>query len=453
LVLEYADTFDCKFSLDSLNIQYRLYFEFLKHLWQTDRKDEALMRLTYLSEVVDMVSHCEEIQDTSLRIGCWLELGEWKLSQASLPGSPIIPEPLQADVLTSFKRATLFNDCGYRAWHDWALLNFRIALQNSDSDDFGGKNAQELKMLRNHVVAAVQGFVHAISQGTKKWCASVQQDLLNFVTCLFKFGNVQDVSAVINSLIGSVSLEAFLGVLPQLLARIHIKDLSIRSVLHPLLTRLGEKHPQALMYPLSVLMKSPVAERKASAESLMNSLKNHSIGLVEEALMVSSELIRVAILWLETWHEGLEDASRLYFGEGNVSAMLELLVPLHEKLEKGAETGRESEFIQNFGQDLHAAHLHIKEYMRHISDDGMTIPPASQVSGRRSEQAETAMIKVWGKFSTSFVLNSKYTHTHSLLPCCPFNRHLLHSVPSNQQAVAIFNKVRIDAMFSGVEPS
>ena len=103
-----------------LNIQYRLYFEFLKHLWQTDRRDEALMRLNYLSEVVDMVSHCEGVRDASLRVGCWLELGEWKLSQASLPGNPNLPEELQADVLTSFKRATLFDDCGYRAWHAWA---------------------------------------------------------------------------------------------------------------------------------------------------------------------------------------------------------------------------------------------------------------------------------------------------------------------------------------------
>lgn len=33
---------------------------------------------------------------------------------------------------------------------------------------------------------------------------------------------------------------------------------------------------------------------------------------------VSEELIRVAILWHELWHEGLEEASRLYFGERNV---------------------------------------------------------------------------------------------------------------------------------------
>ena len=37
---------------------------------------------------------------------------------------------------------------------------------------------------------------------------------------------------------------------------------------------------------------------------------------------MSEELVRVAILWHEKWHEGLEEASRLYFGDGDVEAML-----------------------------------------------------------------------------------------------------------------------------------
>ena len=187
---------------------------------------------------------------------------------------------------------------------------------------------------------------------------------------------------VINECIATVEIEAWLGVLPQLFARIHIKEPSITSVLHPLLTQLDEKQPQALMYPLSVLLKSPVAERKSAAESLvtsMTSLKAHSSELVEEALMVSSELIRVAILWVETWREGLEDASRLYFGEGNTgntgntSGMLDLLLPLHETLERGAETRRESNFLKSFGQDLAQVHLHIKEYIRPIAEGGSNV--------------------------------------------------------------------------------
>jgi FKBP12-rapamycin complex-associated protein len=54
----------------------------------------------------------------------------------------------------------------------------------------------------------------------------------------------------------------------------------------------------------------------------------------QKALMVSQELIRVAILWLEMWHVGLEEASRLYFNNNNSQGMLIILEELHEIMER-----------------------------------------------------------------------------------------------------------------------
>jgi serine/threonine-protein kinase mTOR len=51
-------------------------------------------------------------------------------------------------------------------------------------------------------------------------------------------------------------------------------------------------------------------------------------------MVVSQELIRVAILWHELWHEGLEEASRLYFTEKNPEGMIAVLEPLHDMLDK-----------------------------------------------------------------------------------------------------------------------
>ena len=50
--------------------------------------------------------------------------------------------------------------------------------------------------------------------------------------------------------------------------------------------------------------------------------------------MVSQELIRVAVLWHEMWHEGLEEASRLYFGDHNIEGMLSTLRPLHQIIKR-----------------------------------------------------------------------------------------------------------------------
>ncbi len=72
--------------------------------------------------------------------------------------------------------------------------------------------------------------------------------------------------------------------------------------------------------------------------------------MVDLLQQVSQELIRIAILWHEMWHEALEEASRLYFGESNVEAMLATLLPLHEMMEKqGPTTLKEIAFVQVSG--------------------------------------------------------------------------------------------------------
>ena len=63
------------------------------------------------------------------------------------------------------------------------------------------------------------------------------------------------------------------------------------------------------------------------------------------------------------WHETLEEASRLHFGEGDTHGMLSLLLPKHELLARGPCTLREASFAQYFGNELHTAWESLKSYM------------------------------------------------------------------------------------------
>nr|CAB3461729.1 unnamed protein product [Digitaria exilis] len=92
------------------------------------------------------------------------------------------------------------------------------------------------------------------------------------------------------------------------------------------------------------------------AQEVVDKIRQHSGSLVDQAQLVSKELIRVAILWHEMWHEALEEASRMYFGEHNIEGMLAVLEPLHAMLERGAETIKENAFIQAYGHELLEAH-------------------------------------------------------------------------------------------------
>jgi len=60
---------------------------------------------------------------------------------------------------------------------------------------------------------------------------------------------------------------------------------------------------QALVYPLTVASKSQHNERVSAAVSVLKTMQQHSARLVAQADLVSGELIRVAILWYEMWHE------------------------------------------------------------------------------------------------------------------------------------------------------
>ena len=116
----------------------------------------------------------------------------------------------------------------------------------------------------------------------------------------------------------TVTVDTWLEVIPQMIARISAPSPRVRRLIHHLLSDVGTAHPQALVYPLTVATKSPSPVRMQAAMGIMNTMREHSPVLVEQALLVSNELIRIAILWHEMWHEGLEEASRLYFTEHNI---------------------------------------------------------------------------------------------------------------------------------------
>jgi FKBP12-rapamycin complex-associated protein len=104
-----------------------------------------------------------------------------------------------------------------------------------------------------------------------------------------------------------------------------------------------------------VAAKSQLVARKSAAVAILDKMRSHSAILVDQAMLVGQELIRVAILWEEMWHEGLEEASKLYFGEHNIPAMFGALEPLHQLVERGSQSVREALFIQSYGQELKEA--------------------------------------------------------------------------------------------------
>ena len=161
----------------------------------------------------------------------------------------------------------------------------------------------------------------------------------------FRHGNVPEIETIVRNGFDKIDLKVWIDVIPQLLARVDIKDLVIRKSLIDLLEKISQKFPQALIYSLSVLQKSMTIERRKAADQLIEKLKTKQPVLIEQATMISDELIRCAIVLAEIWNEAIEEASRIYFGQNDAKLMINYLAPYHKMMENYPETMNEIAFF------------------------------------------------------------------------------------------------------------
>ncbi|KAI0040710.1 atypical/PIKK/FRAP protein kinase [Auriscalpium vulgare] len=339
----------------------------LKYMWASGTKDESLNFLRQFAASLsrDLQSETAERRPgvprhkldelSRLLARCYFKLGEWQMELKDDWGTRNVK-----DILHSFLLATHYDTNWYKAWHTWALANFEVVNHLVTTADLN-TNDRMGTILVPHIVPAVQGFFRSISLRNE----SAFQDTLRLLTLWFKFGSNDEVSHAMANGFGSVEVDTWLEAIPQIIARIQTPIANIRRNITNLLTDVGKHHPQALIYALTVASKSPSATRKNAALAIMDRMKEHCAVIVEQALVVGQELIRVAILWHELWHERLEEASRQYYTEHNPEGMIATLEPLHDMLDAGPTTARETSFAQVFGRELHEAREACRRYLKH----------------------------------------------------------------------------------------
>ena len=336
---------------------------YLKHVWHTGGRESAFGMLQALAGELHAravgaaaaaasstpyqgppPANAQLLAKMHLKLGMW----RWALS-------PTLDDAAVAEILASLRSATDSSRGWAKAWHQWALFN----VEAMDHYSRANPNAAA-----RHVAPAVAGFFRSIAlSGSGRTQGGSLQDILRLLTLWFEHGAAPDVEMALRDGFGHISISTWLAVLPQIIARIHSSSLPVRTLIHHLLVRIGRHHPQALMYPLLVACKSSKPSRAAAAMAVMDNVRQHSALLVEQASLVSQELIRIAILWHESWHEALEEASRLYFGDHNIQGMLATLAPLHQQMERqGPETLKEIAFVQAYGRELHEANEWCSKY-------------------------------------------------------------------------------------------
>ncbi|KAI9108059.1 hypothetical protein K1719_020932 [Acacia pycnantha] len=342
------------------------YLKYQYSLGEDLKRREAFVRLQNLAMELSSTSSIQPVTPSGfanavnpsvpLLARVYLIIGSWQWLL-----SPGLDDASIKDILAAFTNATLYANKWAKAWHKLALFNTAV-MSHYTIRGFPDEAAQ-------FVVAAVTGYFHSIAYGANaKGVGDSLQDILRLLTLWFNHGATIEVQTALKKGFSLVNINTWLVVLPQIIARIHSNNHAVRELIQSILVRIGQSHPQALMYPLLVACKSISNLRKAAAQEVVDKVRQRSGVLVDQAQLVSKELIRVAILWHELWHEALEEASRLYFGEHNIEGMLKVLEPLHEMLEEGAMrnnvTIKERIFIEAYRQELLEAYECVIKYKK-----------------------------------------------------------------------------------------
>ncbi|PSR71034.1 hypothetical protein PHLCEN_2v13082 [Hermanssonia centrifuga] len=360
---------------ERLQLQYRdhpqhakappnVVYAHLKYMWATGAHEESLEFLRKFTsslsrdlqpesgEIVTNPTTKKKLDELSrLLARCFFKQAQWQVAMHEDWSERNIK-----DILHSYYLATHYDPAWYKAWHTWALANFDVV--GYMENQIEGRTDMPGNELAVHIVQAVDGFFRSINLRNE----NALQDTLRLLTLWFKYGSHDEVSHAMTTGFQNVEVDTWLEVIPQIIARIQTPSANIRRNINLLLTDVGKHHPQALIYPLTVASKSNSLPRRTAAQAITDRMKEHSPTIVNQATIVSQELIRVAILWHEMWHEALEEASRLYFTDHNPDGMIAHLEPYHEVLEAGPRTARETSFTQVFGRDLHEAYEACRRY-------------------------------------------------------------------------------------------
>jgi hypothetical protein len=263
---------------------------------------------------------------------------------------------IAADAVTAadcYKLATECDPSWFRAWRSWADANVMYLENNHQKADEPFMNA-------------IDGFVKAIELAPTT--SNKLQDVLKLLSLWARHASSPKRLSELERRVFDVSLSVWQLVIPQLIARLDSGSDECCALVAKVICAVAMQHPQSLIYPLNVCTASSIKRRKLWASDILAKMQSRFPQLVDQGTMVTTELIRIAALVHEQWHEALEGAASAFFGRRDNVEMLEAVLPAHEKLKKAPETIVEVQFYTKFHRPLEEA----RHWVRSFSLTGKT---------------------------------------------------------------------------------
>ncbi|KAJ2745782.1 phosphatidylinositol kinase- protein kinase tor1 [Coemansia sp. BCRC 34301] len=256
-------------------------------------------------------------------------------------------------ILESYRAATVLDSKWYKAWHSLALHHY------FEAKKYEKRSRVSSEVIKKYVVPAIHGFSRAIMLFKED---TTLQDTLRLLTVWFSYSEHESVVQAVFESINYIPLQTWLQVIPQILARIHIKSESTSRLIKQLLAEVGKFHPHAILFSLYVAARSDNLKRSQAAWEVLTDLHILCPKLVNETGVVSQDLIRTAMLPCEMWHEALTDMETCLYLQNNLDEVVKTLRSLHSQL-RNAQTMPELRFVNRYGKQLAAAEMYLEKYI------------------------------------------------------------------------------------------
>lgn len=162
------------------------------------------------------------------KLGSWLADGLTEESQRGFD-----------KVLSLFRKSLRLSGNEVETWHLSALTNYkRIQQITSNRERQIDANSDQLKPL---IKEAFNGFMKSISIGGPEFTETLQ-DTLKLLELLFKYGDQDEVSKIMQENYEKVDITCWLNVVPQLIAKLDIQNDVIKSSIMNLLQYVKSDH-------------------------------------------------------------------------------------------------------------------------------------------------------------------------------------------------------------------
>ena len=253
------------------------------------------------------------------------------------------------NILQYFELSTKNNPSNYKAWHLYALLNYKYF-----------EYAEKVRI--DYAINAIEGFIKSICIG--KNLSKVLLDLLLLLDIWYKVGKEEIIDKIMNEKIEIISMDSWLMVIPQLLTRINTPNPLIRKTLVSILKKIGLNNPRCLTYPLTVLKNSKSKLRAEAVSLILEDIKKKHEKLFKESELIINELNRSALCLHEQWMEAIEESAKLFFKSKDYDMAIKILSESHKKMEAPPQTMNEIHFHQKFNSDLKEAYKLLLDFSK-----------------------------------------------------------------------------------------